>query len=128
MPILDTLAPHFAFLTSPAGWAALVTLVAIQTANGHWSSDMWEHVAVVRELIAHPFDPTHPQLASPAAHPGFSPYTVVLGLIGNATGASAIPLLSVAAVVNVVALLAALRWFVLEVTRNARASGNGSTP
>ena len=34
MPILDTLAPHFAFLTSPAGWAALVTLVAMEVVLG----------------------------------------------------------------------------------------------
>ena len=41
---------------------ALVVLVltGIQTLNGQWSTDMWEHVAVVRELIAHPFDPSHP--------------------------------------------------------------------
>jgi predicted tellurium resistance membrane protein TerC len=34
MPILDTLAPHFEFLTSPAGWAALVTLVAMEVVLG----------------------------------------------------------------------------------------------
>ena len=60
--------------------ASSLVLTAIQTLNGQWSTDMWEHVAVVRELIAHPFDPRHPLVLSDAAHPGFSPYTVVLGV------------------------------------------------
>jgi hypothetical protein len=99
----------------------VTVLTAIQTRNGQWSSDMWEHVAVVRELIAHPFDPAHPQIRSDAPHPGFSPYTVALGVIGRATGATAVTVLSAAAVGNVVLLLVAWRAFVLEVTRNRRA-------
>ncbi|MEQ1787762.1 MAG: hypothetical protein ABL966_11965, partial [Acidimicrobiales bacterium] len=100
---------------------AVTVLVGVQTLNGQWSSDMWEHVAVVRELIAHPFDPSHPQVLADAPHPGFSPYTVVLGLLGSAFGADAITMLSLAAVANVVLLLVALRALVLEVTANARA-------
>ena len=34
MPFLDAIAPHFAFLTSPAGWAALVTLIAMEVVLG----------------------------------------------------------------------------------------------
>ena len=34
MPFLDALEPHFEFLTSPAGWAALVTLVAMEVVLG----------------------------------------------------------------------------------------------
>ena len=34
MPLLDTLAPHFAFLASPEGWAALITLVAMEVVLG----------------------------------------------------------------------------------------------
>ena len=100
---------------------AVVVLTAIQTLNGQWSSDMWEHVAVVRELIARPGDPMHPLVLSDAAHPGFSPYTVALGVLGDLTGAGAIAVLSVAAVVNVVLLLLAFRLLVVEVTDNRRA-------
>jgi hypothetical protein len=101
--------------------AVVVLLTTIQTLNGQWSTDMWEHVAVVRELIARPFDPGHPLVLSDAAHPGFSPYTVVLGILGDLTGAGAIAVLSVAAVVNVVLLVLAFRLLVVEVTRNERA-------
>ncbi len=102
--------------------ALIVTvLTGIQTLNGQWSSDMWEHVAVVRELIAHPFDPNHPLVLSDAAHPDFSPYTVVLGMVGHLLGVGAVTVLSVAGVVNVVLLLVALRLLVIEVTGNERA-------
>ena len=96
-------------------------LVGFQTLNGQWSTDMWEHVAVVRELIAHPFDPSHPQILSDATHPGFSPYTVVLGALGNMLNADAVTMLSWAAIVNVALLLVAFRLLVIEATGNHRA-------
>ncbi|HET9069601.1 MAG TPA: TerC family protein [Amaricoccus sp.] len=34
MPMIDALAPHFAFLTSAEGWAALVTLIAMEVILG----------------------------------------------------------------------------------------------
>lgn len=101
--------------------AVVALLTAVQTMNGQWSSDMWQHAAVVRELIARPFDPTNPQVLADTAHPGFSPYTVVLGIAGNLSGADAVTLLSLAALVNVVLLLLAFRAFVIEMTQNRRA-------
>ncbi len=104
-------------------WLSIVVLllVASQTVNRQWSTDMWEHVAVVRELIAHPFDPAHPQVLSDATHPGFSPYTVLVGVLGNWLDADAVTMLSWAAMANVAFLLATLRVLVIEVTRNHRA-------
>ena len=73
---------------------AVTVLTSIQTANGQWSSDMWEHVAVVRGLIDDPFSAT----------PGLSlldtPYTVTLGMLGNLFGVSAVTILSVAAIAS----------------------------
>src|SRR3989440_7668 len=94
---------------------AVTILASIQTANGQWSSDMWEHVAVVRGLIDDPFSATA----------GLSlldtPYTVTLGMHGNLFGVSAVTILSVAAIANVVLLLTGFRLFVLEATQNRRA-------
>jgi hypothetical protein len=101
---------------------AVVTILAsIQTANGQWSTDMWEHVAVVRELIAKPFHPAHPLLLVSQPHPDYSPYTVVLGILGHLLGTDAVTMLSLAAVANVVLLLIGLRLFVIEATDNRRA-------
>jgi hypothetical protein len=96
--------------------ATVVTvLCTIQTANGQWSTDMWEHVAVVRGLIDDPFSATHPLKLLD------TPYTVTLGVLGRLSGVSAITMLSVAAVANVVLLLVGLRLFVIEATENRRA-------
>jgi hypothetical protein len=93
----------------------VVVLATIQTANGQWSSDMWEHVSVVRALIDDPFRSTHPlELLD-------TPYTVTLGVLGRLLGVSAISVLSLAAVVNALLLVVGLRLFVLEATQNRRA-------
>jgi hypothetical protein len=96
--------------------ATLVTVLSwIQTANGQWSSDMWEHVAVVRELIDDPFRETPPLVLLD------TPYTVTLGVLGHVFGISATSMLSLAAAVNVVLLVVALRLFVIEATQNRQA-------
>lgn len=87
----------------------------IQTLNGHWSTDMWEHVAVVRGLIDDPFRSAPPLTLLD------TPYTVTLGALGHALGVSAVTMLSVAAIANLVLLLVALRLFVIEATANRRA-------
>jgi hypothetical protein len=100
-------------------YAALVGVVTIlgliQTLNGHWSTDMWEHVAVVRGLIDDPFRSTPPLTLLD------TPYTVTLGALGHAFGASAVTMLSLAAIGNLLLLLVALRSFVIEATANRRA-------
>ena len=93
----------------------LSVLGLIQTLNGHWSTDMWEHVAVVRGLIDDPFRSTPPLTLLD------TPYTVTLGALGHAFGASAVTILSVAAIANLVLFLVALWLFVIEATANRRA-------
>jgi alpha-1,6-mannosyltransferase len=78
-------------------------------------------LAVVREVIANPLDPAHPQVLSAATHPGYSPYTVAIGVVARWSGANALAALAVAAVVNVALTLAALHLFVIRVTDNRRA-------
>jgi hypothetical protein len=94
---------------------AVSTLCLIQTLNGQWSTDMWEHVAVVRGLIDDPFKVTDPLMLLD------TPYTVSLGLLGHLFGASAVTMLSIAAVANALLLVVALRLFVVEATGNQRA-------
>jgi alpha-1,6-mannosyltransferase len=87
---------------------------AIQTLNGQWSTDMWEHVAVVRRLIDDPFHTTPPLTLLD------TPYTVTLGALGHILGVNAVTILSVAAIANLVLLIVGLRLFVVEATANRR--------
>ena len=90
--------------------------LTIQTINELWSSDVFEHLAVVRELTSRPFDPRHPLLALDVQYPVYSPYTIVLGVIGNVTGLGAVSVLKLAAIGNAVFLLVAYRRFASVIT------------
>lgn len=79
--------------------------------RGYFSSDFWEHAAVVRELSVRPWAPMHPLLAIDAPHAYFSPYLLTVALVARATGAPPVWTLAAAGLVNVVFLLLSFRRF-----------------
>ena len=89
--------------------AALAALLAIQTWNGAFGSDVYAHLAVLRELVERPFDPSNPYVMSADPAHYFSPYSVGLGLVGWITNAAPITLLYLGAAVNL-GLLATGLW------------------
>ena len=80
--------------------SVLITVEIGFIVNGQWIWDFWEHCAVLKELIREPFHPQHPVILSNTPHAFFSPYLVLLGMIGNLITASPITLLEIAAVFN----------------------------
>jgi hypothetical protein len=64
----------------------LFVLMVLQTINGQWGGDSWEHAAVVRELASHPLHPVHPILLLDAPHSFYSPYALGIALISWTTG------------------------------------------
>jgi len=89
-------------------------LCAVYAWRGYFSSDFWEHAAVVRELSVRPLGPKHPLLAVDAPHAYASPYLLALGLVARALGAPAIAVLAAAGLVNLVLLILALRRFLVR--------------
>ena len=89
-------------------------LCAAYAWRGYFSSDFWEHAAVVRELAVRPLAPHHPLLAIDATHAYFSPYHLAVALGARATGASPIAALAAAGLVNVVLLILAFRRFLVR--------------
>ncbi len=81
---------------------------------GYFSSDFWEHSAIVRELAARPFSPTHPLLAVDAPHAYVSPYLLAVGLAARATGAPPMSALAAAGLVNILLLVLAFRRFLVR--------------
>ena len=77
-----------------------------------WESDFALHMAVLGRLLANPLHPGDPVLAIGGTSAYYTPYTVVLMLLGKATGASALSLYKFAAIVNVGLLLTGLFRFV----------------
>jgi hypothetical protein len=91
-----------------------LALCAIYAWRGYFSSDFWEHAAVVRELSVRPFSPQHPLLSVDAPHAYVSPYHLVVGLAARLTGATATSALAAAGLVNLVLLVLALRRFLVR--------------
>jgi hypothetical protein len=84
------------------------------TAKQRWGIgfDVWEHAAAVRELMHHPFSPTHPTLPVDAPHQLFTPYHLVVALVGRVFSLDIVTAMSLAGIANVVLVLVALRLFV----------------
>jgi hypothetical protein len=99
-----------------------LALYALYAWRGDFSSDFWEHAAVVRELSVRPFSPRHPLLSVDATHAYFSPYLLAVGLIARTTGISAVAALATAGLVNIVLLLLALRGFLVRLLPEGEAA------
>ena len=99
-----------------------IALCAIYAWRGYFSSDFWEHAAVVRELSARPFSPTHPLLSVAAPHAYVSPYLLAVSLAARATGATPTSALAAAGLVNIVLLVLALRRFLVRLPQGEAAA------
>jgi hypothetical protein len=110
------------YIALAAGLVALMLSESIvQTRDGSWVGDFWEHSAVVRELSQHLLHPLHPLLALNKPHEFYSPYSLALGAVSRVTGLSAVTVLGIAGMANLVVLLAALPRFVRLFTTEALA-------
>ena len=99
-----------------------LALCALYAWRGYFSSDFWEHAAVVRELSVRPFSPKHPLLSVDATHAYFSPYLLAVALAARATGISAISALASAGLINIVLLVLALRRLLVRLLPQGEAA------
>jgi hypothetical protein len=90
--------------------------------GGYFSSDFWEHAAVVRELSVRPFSPRHPLLSVDATHAYFSPYLLAVALAARITGISAISALATAGLVNIIILILAFRRLLVRLLPQGEAA------
>ena len=91
--------------------SAVLAVVLLHAAHGHWIGDFWEHSAVVRELMTHPAHPRHPLLLLDAPHAFANPYALVVAMLSRITGMSSVAGLTAAGLVNLLMLFVALRVF-----------------
>jgi len=71
---------------------------------GAWSEDFWEHSAVVRELMTHPWHPKHPQILVNAPHVFFSPYSLLVALFASSFHLDSITSLAIFGGINLLLL------------------------
>lgn len=90
--------------------------------QGIWVEDFWEHSAAVSELIRHPFNPGHPQLAVSAAHTFLNPYTFVVAQFARLFQLDAISALSICGVINFCLFCYGLHVFISSLQLHKRTS------
>lgn len=86
--------------------------MCLHVRNGQWGNDFWEHSAVVRELTTHVLHPKHPQLLIDAPHAFYSPYAVIVALLGRVLHRDAVATLSIAGLLNLGLLFLGIKLFV----------------
>lgn len=89
----------------------IIAIEIISIINGNTGKDLWEHRAVLRELINNPFNPDHPIVSLHIPHAFFSPYSVILAFVGYLTKLNAFTLLTIAGIINLFALIYVIRYF-----------------
>ena len=89
--------------------AAFLVSVAVRLP---WADDLMLHLAVLQRLIGNPLHPGNPVIDIGGSSIYYSPYMLVLALLGKVTGLSAYSLYKLAAVVNIGLLLSGLYRFV----------------
>lgn len=92
----------------------LGALMVSHTVKQKWGSgtDVWEHIAAVRELAAHPFDPQHPMLPLDAPHQFFTPYSLFVAMVMKLTGWHVLVAFGVVGLLNLTLVLFGLHRFV----------------
>jgi hypothetical protein len=105
--------------------AIVFVAMLLRTANGVWGGDFWEHAAVIRELMAHPTEPTHPLIATNAPNAFITPYSVALASVARWFSLSPLGVLSIAGMVNLVLLFFAFEQFVVSVFGSGRTAFYG---
>jgi hypothetical protein len=97
-------------------------LLGVQTWNRQWSEDAWFHLATV-ETLRHDFtDPPHELTQTDTDSEAYTPYTLVLAVIAQATGVASVTVLQLAAIGNLALFLVAFSIFVTALTGQRRAA------
>jgi hypothetical protein len=100
----------------------LAARYALQSTNGSWADDFWEHAAVIRELMTNPLNPKHPLIDIGASHAFFSPYSVLLATVGRVFDISPVNILSGFGLINLCLLGFTLPLFLSTVQKESRYS------
>jgi len=92
------------------GWVSWEA-VCVRMVTWEGGADYWEHSATLHALIQSPWHPRHPHLATDAGSPRFGPQFLLIALIARALHWDAIQAMTLAAVLNTLLFLCAIRVF-----------------
>lgn len=100
----------YCVLAVPVGLLLCVTAL-FPISFQSYSTDCYHHIAVLRELVLHPFHPENPHINTSDTSRYFTPRFVLLGIIGHFAGLSAEAVFSFAAFTGLGTYFCALYFF-----------------
>jgi hypothetical protein len=119
---LAPLSASWAYRLAYGGYALLLFALASYFVHTRlWIEDHWVHAAIVRELLARPFSPSHPLLAIDHEWIPYWPYAVFVAGISRVTGLAPYAALATAGMLNLALLLTAVPAFVRRFSRHPAA-------
>jgi hypothetical protein len=92
----------------------VIALMLSHTLKQKWGSgtDVWEHIAAVRELADRPFGPLHPLVGTDADHQFFTPYSLLIAGAMRITGWHVLTAFGVFGMLNLGLVIFGLHRFV----------------
>ena len=108
---------RFSLLTLLIGWKLLVDF-----SNGIWVDDFWHHSAVVHALMKNLWQPEHPFFNNSISHAFYSPYSILVAVVGRLLSIDAITSLSLFGIVNFFFLCFSLKQFMKIVSNEVEFS------
>ncbi|MFF5131737.1 hypothetical protein ACFY41_33050 [Streptomyces syringium] len=106
-----------------AGGAVLLlsVLLLLMVVRLPWAGDLGVHAAVLERLRTDLSHPGNPLVEAHTPSPYYSPWTVLLAVVAETTGARTFSVLRLAALIGLVLLFTGVRAFVVTFTRRAAA-------
>jgi hypothetical protein len=96
---------------------AVLLFFAVVAVRLPWADDLMLHMAVLRRLMLDPLHPGNPVIAVGGSSIYYSPFMVVLALLGKVFGLSAYTMLKLGAVVNITLLVTGVYRFVRSLSQ-----------
>lgn len=81
-------------------YTGLFFVLAVNTSNGIWFGDFWEHSAVINALLGNLTNPSHPFFAVDGAHAFTSPYALTVAVLAKSMHLSSIDALGLFGLIN----------------------------
>lgn len=90
----------------------LLFKISVNSTNGIWVDDFWEHASDIRAFMNNPFNPGHPQFLTTDPHVFLNPYNFIVALSGLTVGLDQITSLALFSIVNYCLFFTGLYLFI----------------
>lgn len=103
-----------------------IVFIGFPPAEHYFGFDIWEHAASLKQLMANPLHPLHPEYATHDSSRQYVPWNLVFAILGGALRMSPLGVIALQSIATTAVLLASVFLFFREYFRNEWAPLAGS--